>query len=225
MTNNTPVTNNDYISPAGSNIQESERPPQMASEMGGGMERNSTTPDLPKEPIPQTPYRKPFNFMKVGFIFLVMVLLIVGGYFGYQYLNSRKTASNKNESTPSVTATPEAVNNPSDNSVNTEPTSATQSSVVNKGPSEETIDFSKCNIGDGYSRSVPLGSTYLSIIDIDKVNNICQVEVLNEKQGGFVKYSCKIPQTVGVLTFIIGDNGSDFSPIMDYCTEIKSTGQ
>jgi hypothetical protein len=243
MTNIDPTqTNKQYDVPV-EHSEESQ--PQMASQMGlsntaqpqaastdvsaqsGSVNvagQPSETSNQPSnQPMQPMPYKKPFNFVKVGFLFMLIILLAVGGYAGYKYFMTKKSAVSDKNATPTSVSSNENTN-PQETGSMSEPTSASESSEVESNPNRETIDFSKCNPGDGYSRSVPAGSTYLSVIDVDDINSICRVEILNEIDTGFVKYSCSIPKSLGEMTFDIGSSGSDFSQINSYCTEVKNNG-
>lgn len=174
--------------------------------------------------IPVTPYRKPFNLVKTGFMIMILVLLVVGGYVGYQQYKSNSESSEKTEEvTPTAAPGSESVPTVAMDEPETNDTkSGTPSSQTVPSPGVEIVDFAECSPGDGYSRSVAFGSTYLSVVDADKVKNLCKVDILNEVEGGYTKHTCNIPMATGALEFNVGETGSDFSAIMSYCTKSSS---
>lgn len=89
-----------------------------------------------------------------------------------------------------------------------------------KASNNKTVNFKACKRGEGYRESVGLGSTYL-IIKKDLIF-FCEVEISNEIEGGYKVSKCRVPKSVGEITFRTHEFGSDFSPIEKYCKEIKS---
>lgn len=82
------------------------------------------------------------------------------------------------------------------------------------------IDFALCEENSGYQEGEAFGSTNLTI-KTDK-GDTCETEISNEVEGGVTVYNCDIPKTVGKIDFSIGNAGSDFSSIMQYCQETES---
>jgi len=185
-----------------------------------GVEPAPQANQLPQIPIEST--KKPFNILKVAFMFLILVALVVGGYFGYQYFMSQRQSAVTEE--PQTTSESQEVV-PTDvmkgESMMEESTS-TPSSTVTLAANQKMVDFSSCSPGDGYSSSVPSGSTYLSVTDVNSQEKTCQVEALNEVEGGYIRYSCNVPASVGSIVFTLSDTGSDFSDILSYCAETKT---
>lgn len=183
----------------------------------------------PVQPLAQVPYKKPTNPLKFILLILFMVILGVGGYLGYKNFMGSKTQNENSDSTQeesqSDSETPTEVMekaSPTEIMKQMDSMSEQDSTQSAQYSSEELVDFSKCSPGDGYSRSLASGSTYLSITDIDEANSLCVVEILNPSGSDYFKYSCNIPKSVGKITFKMSENGSDFSEIMSYCSQTKS---
>lgn len=163
------------------------------------------------------------NFIKISFLVLVAVIVAVGGYFGYNTFVANKDVGEPGSE--NITPTQATVLTPADSveeQQNNSSDSANTVPLLAKGKNEEIVNFSSCSPGDGYSRSLEFGSTYLSIVEVDTVNDICKVEILNEVEGGYNKYSCNVPQSIGLTTFSLSETGSDFSTVMSYCAKTQS---
>jgi len=204
--------------------QSGEVPIQPLEETPGGTSNQS--PPQPVSQVPQAgslppsqPAGRSFGMVKFGLIALLVVALGVGGYFGYNYYLTR-VAEDKTEEKAANTPTQSPQETPAPASETEE--NADEETSVTAESGSETVNFNECSPGDGYSRSVLFGSTYLSITDVDDKNALCVVEILNEVEGGYTKYSCKVPKSTGTVIFEVGSTGSDFSKIMSFCAESKS---
>lgn len=89
-----------------------------------------------------------------------------------------------------------------------------------KEKNSKAVDFRLCQENNGYQEYVGFGSTYLTIKK--DLGNTCEIEISNEVEGGYAVYNCNIPKSIGRMSIAINMYGSDFSPILQYCKEIKS---
>ena len=75
------------------------------------------------------------------------------------------------------------------------------------------FDFSKCNEGKYIHAPHPLGSISLKVQKSKE--DICVVEYSSEVEGGWTKYYCKVPKSLGKF--------ETFNQIEDYCIK-KASG-
>lgn len=102
------------------------------------------------------------------------------------------------------------------------PKQAVPTAAPTSPPSSETesVDFGACRSGEGYDKAVGFGSTSLQILR--KERSFCVVKITNETEGSVSVSQCSVPKSLGVVSFSIGNMGSDFSSIKKYCN-INST--
>lgn len=85
----------------------------------------------------------------------------------------------------------------------------------------QTVDFDACRVGSGYSLAVGFGSTSLRILKNE--DSVCVVRTVNEVEGGITESQCSVPKSLGTVTFLIKETGTDFSSIKPYCNVNSTT--
>lgn len=151
------------------------------------------------------------GFTTIIFILSVIVvsavILVSSIYFRNNYLQ-KKTVAPTQTRMPIPKSTPIEI--------------TTSSTNTNKPEFEnvKTVNFNLCKKEEGYRQDVGFGSTGLTIKN--DLEDICEVEIFKEIEGGYSSYNCLIPKSLGKINIKINMAGSDFSQIQPYCTKKKS---